>query len=199
MPHDRFRDLLSEMAAIAKAVNAFSSEAVQQEAFKCLVTALGVTEAPRGACEEGAESGGKDAHEKPVPRHGKKPARRRESGTPDPVDKGFDAQRLANQLKDRQDFALVSDRILHKRDLEGKLRLVLLAADEMLSSGDIHNALSCFDIKTSLSSVSRKLREMAPKLISSQKRERGAHPKQKLSGPARKEAEKWLDGVLKGV
>jgi len=196
MEHERFNKLLSEMPGISKVVNAFTSEAVQRGAFRVLVNALGAD-----ALEDAGDETG-DAGEVVKVRKSKA-GTKKQSRTGEPAEKtgqaegSFDAQAFANKLKDRPHFKRISEMILHKRDLRNKIRLILLSTDAQLTSGDINKVLACLDLKTDKGSVSNKLKDMGPSLVSTGVRRRGARIWYKFSAPGRSDAKKWLDETLK--
>jgi len=188
MKHERYRDLLEEMPRISKAVNEFKSEAVQQAAFELLVATLGL--------EQGLEMAGGDEKRDRAP--AKKKSKRAGRAVPrdEETPAGREPQEVVNQLKQRADFEKISAIVFHKRDLWNKVRLLLLQAEEGMTSGEVTKVLHGLNVKTSLSSVSRSLKENSSSLLSAEARKVGLHPRYRLSAPARTEALKWLDEVV---
>lgn len=189
MPHETYSNLVKEMPRISKVVNEFKSETVQQAAFELLVSCLGL----KGEPDEGAvdEKAGGGAPKKKRKSAGAKPARGEGASTdPDPV-------QIANQIKQRQDFDKIEQRILHARDVWDKIRLVLLIVNEPLTSGSIAEVLSQFKLKTDITSVSRTLTKNRGSLAPTGRVVRGGRPGYELTGPARRRAEKWLNETLK--
>ncbi|MCK4624519.1 MAG: hypothetical protein KAV00_04355 [Phycisphaerae bacterium] len=109
-----------------------------------------------------------------------------------------DITAIVNRLKDQENYTLIQDRVLHKKDLWNKMRMVFLLVDDYLTSGDIHKVIAALDVKVSLSSVSIKMKDMIGSLLTSAPRKAGGAPtRYKLSGPAKSSAQKWFNETLK--
>ena len=196
MEHERYKKLLSEMPAISKAINAFASEAVQQEAFRALVDALGI-EVTAPEHEAAVDRNQQEGNRKKVAARRRAPAKTPDSKSPGPAAAGFDAQAVVNALKERPDFGKIEERILHPRSLGSKVRLILLTVNGDVTSGDITRVLQGLDLKVGLPRVSEKLKTMSGSLIGSTKRGQGVPTRYKLTAPARSEFEGWLNETLK--
>ncbi|MFT4122115.1 hypothetical protein [Bradyrhizobium sp.] len=116
--------------------------------------------------------------------------RKTESNT----ENAFDANALANQIKERQDFDRLTKKVIHaKGDRYNKVALVLWAAGEPLTSGQIHRVLDALDIRISLPNVSNTLKANMSKFLTSVQRRAGGPPASyRLSGQAKVDFEKRL-------
>jgi len=191
MAADQFEELLKRMSKIAEVVNGFKSEAVQAEVYRTLVGVLGA-----GDLDDNSDDDGKAANRT---RHAR-PKRKANDSSSESVDTesaSVDTNDIVNTMKERADFSELSSKVLHARDLWDKIRLILYFADSAMTSGEIYRVLQGFDIKTTLPAVSKKLKEMHGQLISSGTRRPGAVIRYKLSGPAKSEAEKWMNEIVK--
>ena len=192
MATDQFDDLLKLMPKIAEAVNVFKSEAVQQDAYRTLIDALFGHKGQKGSHESGSKTRGSvDA----LGRKRQRGAKRETNGEPD-ID-GLDLNDLVNTMKERKEFRTISDEVLHKRDLWNKIRVILFYADTAMTSGELQKVLSAFDLKTDRPGVSNKLKREHSRLVSSGARKPGAVIRYKLSGPAKRVTEKWLNELIK--
>ena len=191
---DNYEKLLTEMPKIAKAVNEFSSDVVQQNAFRSLIDAfLGE--------ERGDAVAPAVGHDDRPAGKGTKTARKRAHGpeaenaqSPSASD---GANELVNRMKQRADFAVLTEKVIHERDLWNKIRLVLFLADGAMTSGEIQAVLAGLNLKTDVPAVSKKLKAKHASLVSSGPRKKGTVARYKLSGPARSETEKWVNGLRK--
>lgn len=85
----------------------------------------------------------------------------------------FDANQLANRIKQLPNSAVLSEKIWHKSNRYNKVALVCKLAGEPLTSGDIHRVLSALRIKISLSGVSHALSNNSGKFLHSNPRKAG--------------------------
>ncbi len=180
-------DLLKLMPKIAEVVNKFQSEAVQLEVYRTLIEA--------SSSADGQTAPGKGPKASPTPRRRTRRAQPADASDPDTTDDAAntDANSIINSLKERNDIDLLSTEVFHKKDLWNKIRLVLLLADMPMTSGQVFAVLDGLDVKTSLPSVSKRLKKEHSSLITSGVRKPGAVNTYKLSGPAKSQAKKWLN------
>ncbi len=194
MATDQFDGLLKRMPKIAEAVNAFKSEAVQAEAYRTLINALGFDGSGGGGLPrtkpETVSSPTKKTKTKRA-KHSSDGGGQSEGGS------AVDVNDVVNTMKEHDDFQKLSREVLHKRDLWSKIRLILFFSGSAMTSGEIQKVLAAFDLKTDQPAVSRKLKDMHAQLISSGARKAGAVIRYGLSGPAKSDTQKWLDEVLK--
>lgn len=191
MSKEPFEDLVQRMPKIAEVVNTFGSEAVQLEVYRTLIDSL---------LEGGADSGEPKARvRRKLPK--KKRTKDRSNSQDEANELGgpsaVDSNDIVNTLKERADFGKLTSEVIHKKDLWNKIRLIMYLADTSMTSGEIFAVLGGLDVKTSLPSVSVKLRAQHASLIASGARKKGAINRYKLSGPARGETGKWLNEILK--
>lgn len=190
MATDQFDDLLKRMPKIAEIVNKFQSEAVQVEVYRTLVSALSMT---GNGSEEADADRSKNPNKKPSTKIKKPESQKNDDSDSDVVD----TNDIVNTMKNRKDFQTLSRMIFHKHNRWNKIRAILFYADLPMTSGEIHQVFTAFDLKIGLSSISGKLKEMHSELITSGTRKSGARVRYKLSGPAKSDTEKWLHEILK--
>ncbi len=191
MATDQFDDLLERMPKIADVVNGFNSEAVQVEVYHTLVDAL-----------DGSADGAKAEASINRKQRKKKRAKKQSDSAGKPNEPGnsssVDTNDIVNILKERSDFGKLASEVIHKKgDRWNTIRLIMYFADSPMTSGEIFAVLCGLDVKTSLPSVSVKLKAQHASLIASGVRKKGAINTYKLSGPARIETENWLDEIIK--
>lgn len=196
-PEITYERLIEEIPGLAKAVNAFTSENVQQAAFNLLVRTLGVEVSPDES--EQGECAARISSEKKKPLRKVKSHSRATEAEPVGEEGGLDITKIANTLKEREDFSRIGERVLRKKDLWNKIRLVLLTATDPLSSGEITKVLrEGLEVKTSQSSVSTCLGDNDGDLIRTAPRRKGGNrPRYRISAPGKKSAEEWLNDTLR--
>ncbi len=191
MASDPFGDLLRQMPSIAKAVNAFTSESVQQEAFRAFLDALGPSSA-----ESDEGQGRKSAQGKTIPSPKARKGEKTEVPRAEPA-KRVPTTEIVNTMKQRDDFKSISDKVLHKRDVWNKIRLVLYFAGGPMTSREIASVLNGLELKTDQPAVSNKLKQHHADVIASGVRKKGLPTRYKLSAPARNDTQTWLNETLK--
>lgn len=141
-----------------------------------------------------ADSTDAEVEDPKVQRQKKKRSRPIQRETESNAENTFDANALANQIKERQDFDRLTRKVIHaKGDRYNKVALVLWAAGEPLTSGQIHRVLDALDIRISLPNVSDTLKANMNKFLTSVQRRAGGPPASyRLSGQAKVDFEKWL-------
>jgi len=110
-------------------------------------------------------------------------------------DDAFDANALANEIKEHERFDVIRTKIINKKgDYYYKVALVLWAANEPLTSGKIHKVLQGLDVKISLPNLSTTLKRHGSNFItSSQRKLGGTPPDYRLTSKAKAEFEIWLE------
>ena len=141
----------------------------------------------------------KQAGRAPGPKAGRGRKERRGQKPPaaDSVPGAVDIMPIVNKLKERNDFTLIQERLLNKRDVWNRIRLILLDAPGPMTSGEIAKVFGGLGLRPHLPTISTKLKKNSASLLNSVPRKSGAHPRYSLSRPARSAAEKWLNEVLK--
>jgi hypothetical protein len=195
MDKSQYERLLDKLPEVADVVNRFSSEGAQVEALKAILGAIGTMGDPAAATAP------------PLAKESKGPAglvpKLDQEGSDIPpseaaVGEGVDTPiAIANRLKERADFHILQEKVLHARQIWPKMQLVMYESRRPLTSGEIADTLQSFQLKTDYSSVSHKLADMAGKVRNTESRKPGANPGYELTGPARSEFGEWLNDALK--
>jgi len=199
MPQERYSDLLKEMPRISKAVNDFKSEAVQQAAFQALVGALRIRQ--EGETQQDAEE--PKTPERTTAKGGApKPKKAEERAAAETRTQGGSAsekaQGITDEIKNRPNFDKIEERVLHGGNAWDQIRLVLLAHDDNLTTGEVLSVLQGgFDLAAKKSTISETLKRNSGSLLRTGPRKKGVRTGYKLSSPARRAAENWLRETLK--
>jgi hypothetical protein len=184
MSSEQFDALLKKLPKIAKAVNAFKSDQVQQDVFHTLLKSIESIPQVHKSNNEGKEgkelAGG---------------AKRIEQVAPSESDE-FNATSFANALKAKQTYDKISRGLLHKHDLWKKVEFILSEGKNPMTSGQVAGVLRDLGIKTGQPSVSRCLGDHDGDLIRSSPR-KGGKPSYKLSAPALTSFREWLHENVK--
>lgn len=97
----------------------------------------------------------------------------------------FDANALANRIKQLPNAEVLTQHVWHEKDTYNKVALVCLLAEQPLTSGDIHRVLTSLQIKIDLPRVSTTLKKNATKFLNSAPRKLGgAAPRYELTSAA---------------
>lgn len=104
----------------------------------------------------------------------------------------FDANALANKIKDDPQFHLHEKTILHKADRFNKVAFVCYHAEKPVTSGDIHKTLLSLGVKIGLPGVSTTLGDNRNSFINSKPRKAGVTPEYELTSKALAEFKKVL-------
>ncbi|MGN6534547.1 MAG: hypothetical protein ACTHKQ_02290 [Mesorhizobium sp.] len=188
MSSDTVDNLLLKMPDIAKAVNAFNSEAVQQAAFQSLISAFRGSEAlpcnPKESSSDTDEQFGKPP---------RKPARvvRRNRTNGETSSSGLDEQRTVNSIKEDERFDHFRKKIvLGSASREQQVKFVSWFVEETpITSGNMMRVLSHLGIKMSAPQASTAVSNSKSDFIETP----GSKPATfKLSGRAHKEYGDWL-------
>lgn len=130
---------------------------------------------------------------------GKKRATSQSKGTPVGSTTNTDVNAFVNGMKDRADYELIENTILNGKDRWRKIRLIYGIADSELTTGDVHKILEALEVKMSLGGVSTVVNKNIRSLFTSETRKPGASPKYRLTGTAKAEFRKDIEGLGNGT
>lgn len=143
---------------------------------------------PDGSDRRSGTDGRKSSSAK-VRKTAKSQTKHKETAEPD----SFDAHAFANRVKGDAQIAIFQKKIISPRaDWFNKTAFVLWYADEPLTSGQIHKALTALGVKGALSRVSTALAQNMNSFITSEQRKVGVSGQYSLAPNAKTEFEKWL-------
>lgn len=147
-----------------------------------------------GEAPEGSPAGLGGQRKPPAAARARNARRSPVAGSGTPPDGSFDANEIANRVKDSQDFGAVERRILHvDGDAFHKVAFPIWFVNQPLTSGAIHKILGALHVKISLPGVSKALERNIKNFTTSKRREQGGPPAAyQLTAKARAEFETWL-------
>jgi hypothetical protein len=106
----------------------------------------------------------------------------------------FDANAVANSIKNHEQFTTIESKIIHASgDWYNKIAFVLWFVDQPLTSGQVHRALQALHIRSDLPTISKTLKKHISNFLTPNQRQLGGAPATyHLSARAKSEFEKWL-------
>jgi len=105
---------------------------------------------------------------------------------------------VVQKIKSHAKIALITEKILHKKDRWNKIGLVLIHADDGLTSGEVQKCLHDLGVKIDQPSVSHTLKKSSSKVFNDTRRTSGAIVRYKLTGPAKEEIAKLIKELTDG-
>jgi len=106
----------------------------------------------------------------------------------------FDANALANTIKQHEKFRAFRDKVLHGTNRFNKVALICYLSDAPLTSGDIDRTLSALGVKVGVGNVSSVIGKRSGDFMNSSPRKAGgAVPRYKLTSHAETEFEAVLN------
>lgn len=156
MAEDRYKQLLSVMPEIAKAINAFNSEQVQQLAFQAMLKAL-TGQAVKVADEKGTDEDDGTTREKRQDQ-AERETREQESGP--------DILKIATAIRDADNYSEIDENILKKNAQLPRILLCLHHASgvpgpDTLTTGQIQDVTSELGVQIKAQNVNNTITKQA--------------------------------------